>query len=63
MAAVSVGHHPSVSAAITTLARVSEFRGHLADALRTIDKALRLADLSPDRLGHRYPVCMTRGTS
>ena len=61
MAAVAAGDHPSLSVAMTTLARVSEFRGHLADALHTIDEAVRLADLSPGRLGHRYPVCMTRG--
>jgi len=38
---------------MTTLARVSEFRGHLGDALHTIDEAVRLADRSPGRLGHR----------
>jgi len=61
MAAIAANDDPSVSVAMTTLARVSEFRGHLGEALHTIDEALRLADLSPDRLGHRYPVCMTRG--
>ena len=61
LAAVAAGDHQSVSVAMTTLARVSEFRGHLGDALHTIDEAVRLADRSPGRLGHRYPVCLTRG--
>ena len=61
LAAVAVGDHQSVSVAMTTLARIAEFRGHLAAALHLIDEAVRLADLSPGRLGHRYPVCMTRG--
>jgi DNA-binding CsgD family transcriptional regulator/tetratricopeptide (TPR) repeat protein len=61
LAAVSAGDHLSVSVAMTTLARISEFRGRLRDALHIIDDAVRLADLSPGRLGHRYPVCLTRG--
>jgi DNA-binding CsgD family transcriptional regulator len=61
LAAVSAGDHLSISVALTTLARISEFRGHLRAALQIIDEAVRLADLSPGRLGHRYPVCMTRG--
>ena len=60
-AAVSSGDHLSVSVAMHTLARVSEFRGHLRGALQVIDEAVRLADLSPGRLGHHYPVRVTRG--
>ena len=59
--AVSAGDFPSISVAMTTLARVAEFRGRLGDALHIIDDAVRLADISPDRLGHRYPVGTTRG--
>ena len=61
LAAGSADDHLSVSVAMTTLARILEFRGHLRDALHVIDEAVRLADLSPGRRGHRYPVCMTRG--
>jgi DNA-binding CsgD family transcriptional regulator/tetratricopeptide (TPR) repeat protein len=61
LAAVSAGDHLSVSVAMTTLARISEFRGDLRHARHVIDEAVRLADLSPGRLGHRYPVCMTQG--
>ena len=61
VAAVSADDHLSVSVAMATLARVSEFRGRLQDALQIIDEAVRLADLSPGRLGHRYPVRVIRG--
>ena len=60
-AAVSAGDHVSVSIAMTTLARVSESRGHLRDALQITDEAVRLADESPRGLGHRYPIRVTRG--
>ena len=60
-AAVSAGDHLSVSVAMNSLALVSEFRGHLRDALQIIDEAVRLADRSPGRLGHRYPLHGIRG--
>ena len=60
-AAVSAGDHLTVSVAMNSLALVSEFRGHLRDALQIIDEAVRLADQSPGRLGHRYPLHGTRG--
>jgi DNA-binding CsgD family transcriptional regulator len=41
---------------MVSLAQVSELRGNLGDALRIIDDAVRLADGSPGRLGHRFPV-------
>jgi DNA-binding CsgD family transcriptional regulator len=41
---------------MVSLAQVSELRGDLGDALRIIDDAVRLADGSPGRLGHRFPV-------
>jgi DNA-binding CsgD family transcriptional regulator len=46
---------------LATLARVAESRGHLREALQIIDDAVRLADESPGRLGHRYPVRVARG--
>ena len=60
-AAAAAGDHLTVSVAMTTLARVSESRGHLRDALQITDKAVHLADESPGRLGHRYPIRATRG--
>jgi hypothetical protein len=46
----------ATSVAMVSLAQVSELRGDLGDALRIIDDAVRLADGSPGRLGHRFPV-------
>ena len=60
-AAASAADHLTVSVAMTTLARVSESRGHLRDALQITDEAMHLADESPGRLGHRYPIRATRG--
>ncbi len=60
-AAAAAGDHLTVSVAMTTLARVSESRGHLRDALQITDEAMHLADESPGRLGHRYPIRATRG--
>ena len=60
-AAAAAADHLTVSVAMTTLARVSESRGHLRDALQITDEAMHLADESPGRLGHRYPIRATRG--
>ena len=60
-AAAAAADHLTVSVAMTTLARVSESRGHLRDALQITDEAVHLADESPGRLGHRYPIRATRG--
>jgi len=60
-AAAASADHLTVSVAMTTLARVSESRGHLRDALQITDEAMHLADESPGRLGHRYPIRATRG--
>ena len=46
---------------MSTMARVAESRGQLREALGIADEAVRLADVSPGRLGHRFPVCVTRG--
>ena len=60
-AAVSADDRLSASVAMATLARVLEYRGRLREALQIIDEAVRLADLSPARLGHRYPVRVVQG--
>ncbi len=49
------------SLAMCSLATVGEMRAELSDALRTADDAVRLADQSPQRVGHRYPVHLCRG--
>ena len=56
LAAVAARDHLATSVAMVSLALVSELRGHLGDALQIIDDAVRLADNSPGRLGHRYPI-------
>jgi DNA-binding CsgD family transcriptional regulator len=60
-AAAAAGDHATTSLALTCLAVVSEFRGDLREALRIIDEGARLADQSPARQGHRYPLHVTRG--
>jgi len=55
-AAVAARDHLATSVAMTTLAQVSELRGDVGDALRIIDDAVRLADDSPGRQGHRFPI-------
>ena len=60
-AAASASDHLSASIAMASLALVSEFRGHLRDGLRILDEAVRLADESPGRAGHRYPLHAIRG--
>jgi len=60
-AAVAAGNHLATSVAMVSLALVSELRGNLGDALQIIDDAVRLADDSPGRLGHRYPIHDFRG--
>ncbi len=60
-AAAAAGDHLSLSIAMASLALVCEFRGQLADALQLIDEAVSLADQSPGRIGHRYPLHAIRG--
>jgi DNA-binding CsgD family transcriptional regulator len=60
-AAVQARDYFATSIAMASLALVSELRGYLADALRIIDDAVRLADESPGRRGYRYPVHIPRG--
>jgi tetratricopeptide (TPR) repeat protein len=59
--AAAAGDHATTSLALTCLAVVRELRGDLREALRIIDEGARLADQSPARQGHRYPLHVTRG--
>ena len=61
MAAIAADDHPSISVAMTTLARVSEFRGHLAEALHTIDEARTAGRLEPGPARTPLPGLLTRG--
>ena len=60
-AAAAAGDHLTTSIIMSTAARIPESRGRLQEALGLADQAVRLADASPGRLGHRFPVCQTRG--
>jgi DNA-binding CsgD family transcriptional regulator/predicted negative regulator of RcsB-dependent stress response len=60
-AADVAGDHLTTSIAMDSLAMVSEFRGHLRDALQISEDARRLADQSPGRQGHRHPLYMAPG--
>jgi DNA-binding CsgD family transcriptional regulator len=53
--------HLATSVAMATHALVAVHRRHLADALEIIDEAVSLADQSPGRQGHRFPIHATRG--
>ena len=46
---------------MATQALVCVHRRHGADALEIIDEAVSLADQSPGRQGHRFPIHITRG--
>jgi tetratricopeptide (TPR) repeat protein len=61
-AAVAARDPLATSVALGSLALVSELRGDLRDALKIIDDAVRLADESPGRLGHRFPLHDFRGS-
>jgi len=52
-ATVSARDHVATSIAMATLALNALVRGHLPEALQTADDAVRLADQSPGRQGHR----------
>jgi DNA-binding CsgD family transcriptional regulator len=56
------GDHPAVGMAMTSLAMVEELRANLRRGLQIIDEAVRLADRSPQRRGHRYPLHLVRGS-
>jgi tetratricopeptide (TPR) repeat protein len=51
----------ATSVAMATRALASVHRRHLTEALEIIDEAVSLADQSPGRRGHRFPIHVTRG--
>jgi DNA-binding CsgD family transcriptional regulator len=62
-AAAACEDHLTTAIALAVLAEVSELHGQLDDALQVVDEAVRRADLSPDRQGHRYPLHAVRGST
>ncbi len=60
-AAAAADDHIATSISMVTLGVISEFGGRLDEAVQICDDAVRLADESPGRVGHRYPVHVTRG--
>jgi DNA-binding CsgD family transcriptional regulator/tetratricopeptide (TPR) repeat protein len=61
-AAAATGDPIATSTALGSLVAVTERRGHLREAGRMIDDALRLADQTPGRQGHRpHPLHADRG--
>jgi DNA-binding CsgD family transcriptional regulator len=59
-AAAAAGDHMTITIASSMAAIVSLYRGRLGRAGELIDSAVRVADLSPRREGHRYPVHVAR---
>ena len=57
----AAGDPLALSMAMLALADAAEWGGRLHDALEIIDDAVHLADQSPARLGHRYPLRAARG--
>lgn len=60
-AALAAGDHRTATAALATLSVVACMRGQAARAIELSDRAVSLADSSPHRAGHGYPVHATRG--
>ena len=59
-AAAAARDHVTMSIAGASAAVVALLRGQLGKALEIIDGAVRTADQSPGRLGHRYPLNVAR---
>ena len=53
--------HLTASIIMSTKARIAESRGDLGEALEIAADAVRRADMSPGRMGHRFPVRVTQG--
>jgi len=53
--------HLTASIIMSTKARIAESRGNLGEALEIAADAVRRADMSPGRMGHRFPVRVTQG--
>jgi DNA-binding CsgD family transcriptional regulator len=60
-AAAAAGDHMTSGIADAMSAIVALLRGHLTTALEIINDAVRAADRSPGRQGHRYPLHVARG--
>ena len=60
-AAAAAGDPLAASMAMLAQADAAEWGGQLSGALEIIEEAVRLADHSPGRLGHRYPLQTARG--
>lgn len=60
-AAAEVGDQLLLITARTGLAMVAGLRGQLGEAIQSIDEAVRLADQTPGKQGHRYPIHAVRG--
>ena len=60
-AAAVVGDHMAATIAVAMFGVISVLRGNLAAADRFSADAVRVADQSPGRQGHRYPVSAPRG--
>jgi DNA-binding CsgD family transcriptional regulator len=53
-------NHLATTVALATRGMIRSHRGHLRDAAAIIDDAVHLADRSPVRAGHRYPIHVAR---
>ncbi len=60
-AAAAAGDDLATSIGMAMFAVVSYLRGQLHEAIQVCDDAVRLADQSPGRQGHRYPIHAPRG--
>lgn len=56
IAADAVGDHMITAIAVTMSSVAARLRGQLGNSIRLSDEAVLLADRSPGRQGHRYPV-------
>jgi len=54
-------HHRAATGALATRSVVACMRGQLSEAIKLSDEAVALADQSPGRVGHAFPVYATRG--
>ncbi len=55
------GHHRASTGALATRSVVACLRGHFSEAMELSDEALAVADHSPARVGHAFPVYAPRG--
>ncbi len=59
--ALAAGNSVAVSVAINVRVCICQVAMDLRGALDAVDEAIRLADASPGRAGHRYPLYLSRG--